>query len=611
MHNFNKISAFLLLLLFIPPLSYAADIAFEVTVDRQSGYVGSSIKLNLNFYGTQDMPMIDLPDIEGFRWNYMGPSSRLSIVNNKSTSSITHTYTLYALKEGSFEIPSFTVKYRGKSYVSKAIKIKIEKPKQRFSQPKTKPGSNSYDNALSLDDRAFIVMEIGKKSAYINENIPITIRLYINELSLRDIQYPELEVEGLILGEYGKAKQYRENLGGLLYEVVEFNRDVLLMRPGKLTIGPAQLKCNLLLRKKSSRRSPFSLFGDDHFGSGMFGDFFSSYERHPIILSSLEKTITVMPLPEENVPPGYDGAVGDYVFHLEAGPSEVKVGDPVTLKMIVAGNGNFNTVNAPHLDFKNTFKIYDPEITQEENRKIFEQVIIPKTKDIYQIPAVSFSSFNTETGRYETITKGPIPIKVNPLPRGEEQKVFELPDEFKGKFQRKEILGRDIIYIKDSPGKLKQKNKVLCKNKAFVALQALPLFAIILTFVFHKRKKRLQTDISYARRLRAPRKARKNLKISRGFLETNEPARFYDALFKSLQEYLGDKFHLPTAGITSSVINDLKGRNVPHEILKSIQDSFSQCDMARYAPSNITKEDMSKSFELLQEIIDKLERIHL
>ena len=93
-----------------------------------------------------------------------------------------------------------------------------------------------------------------------------------------------------------------------------------------------------------------------------------------------------------------------------------------------------------------------------------------------------------------------------------------------------------------------------------------------------------------------------------GLLGSEEPGEFFNAVFKALQEYLGDKFHLPTAGITSNIIEKLKSRNINQEILDKIRDCFNICDIARYAPSTITKVQMLKTFKLLQEIIDRFQK---
>ena len=587
---------------------FAQDINFEVTVDRVKVSLGSSVQLSLNFYGTQNVSAPDLPQIEGFDSRYLGPSSRMSIVNGQVSSSITHLYTLIPLKVGKFTIPSFTVEYKGKQYTSDPIPMEVVQGPVATAPSQ---GGVSQANTQDLEDRVFIVMQPGKKKAYVNEIIPLTIKLYINKFAVRDIQYPEFEHPGFSVDKFDEPKQYQEVLGGISYNVIEFSTHVFGMHPGDLQLGPATLQCNLILKKESSRR-PRSLFDDEFFGSNIFDNFFGGYETYPLSLKSVAIPVTILPLPEAGKPADFKGALGNYNFDLQANPREVKVGDPITLKMTISGEGNLKTVNIPALGLEDNFKVYEPEVKQDQAGKTFEQVIIPKSDTIEEIPRVSFSFFNTATGEYNTVTRGPIPIKVNPLPEGEELKVFGGSTEMAETVRKKENLGRDIIYIKDYPGTVQRKGRSLFKNKLFDAIHLLPLIAIICLLVFQKRKERLQSDVRYARRLRAPRKAKKNLSALRGVLSSGEQAKFFDVAFKTLQEYLGDKLHLSSSSITSSVVeSELVPRNIDKGTLDKINNCFNYCDLARYAPSRITKEQMNETFDLLEQIIDTLERAKL
>ncbi|MBL7068517.1 MAG: protein BatD [Candidatus Omnitrophica bacterium] len=606
--SLERVFILFLIIVSVSSISLAEDISFEVTADRNKVYLGSIVRLDLNFYGTQNIPPPDLPDIEGFKWQYLGPSSRISIVNGVTSTSITYMYTLHPLRTGIFQIPPLVVHYKGRTYTSNPIQIEVEK--SQFGQTSRSVEEKAYDEKLSgLEDRVFLIMEAGKKRAYINEIIPVMIKFYVRRLSVRDIQYPQFSHEGFLVDKYDKPRQYREVLSGNLYEVVEFTTNVYGIRPGQLKLGPAELKCNLLIKKSRRRRS--SSFDDDFFSSDPFDDFFEHYERHPLNLTSLNIPVTITELPKEDVPAGFKGAIGDYRFYLECDPKEIKAGDPITLKMTITGEGNFKTVEAPSLGLGDGFKVYDPESKQEANRKIFEQVVIPKDDKIKEIPRIIFSFFNTKTGDYHTVAKGPIPITVRPLPKGEELRVFEAPAAPRGETGRMEILGRDIIYIKDAPGTLRRKDDFLYKNRLFIVLQFIPLLTVMGLFLFQKRRERLQRDVRYARRIRAPRKARKNLRMAHGLLAAGKPAEFYNAVFKALQEYLGDKFHLPTGGITSDVVEDLSRRNINGDILNKLKECFADCDMARYAPSSITREDMDKTYRLFGEIIDRLERIKI
>jgi len=69
------------------------------------------------------------------------------------------------------------------------------------------------------------------------------------------------------------------------------------------------------------------MFNDD-----IFNDFFGRYEAYPLELKSTEIPITVLSLPQEGKPEGFDGALGNFQLNVEATPLEVKAGDPITLK---------------------------------------------------------------------------------------------------------------------------------------------------------------------------------------------------------------------------------------------------------------------------------------
>ena len=47
----------------------------------------------------------------------------------------------------------------------------------------------------------------------------------------------------------------------------------------------------------------------------------------------------VLPLPRENVPSGFGGAVGTYSLSLTVSPTNVAMGDPVTVKVQITGYG--------------------------------------------------------------------------------------------------------------------------------------------------------------------------------------------------------------------------------------------------------------------------------
>ena len=601
---------FFVVLYAVCSMQYAlcADIQFEATVDSNTVSLGSSLQLNLSFYGAHNMPAPKIGSIDGFRVRYVGPSTRISIVNGEISASVTHVYRLLPLKTGTFKIGPFSVNYKGKTLTSNSITVNVISSGASSSFSTQKNYKQPF-NVKELSDRIFITVEPAKTKAYLNESIPLTIKLYVNHLAVRDIQYPQIKHDGFSMANFGKPKQYRETLGGVLYDVIEFDTRMFAVKPGKLTIGPAVIKCNLVMRKQPSHRWPSSF--DDLFGGfdkGIFDDFFGSYELYPFNAVSPKLVINVLPLPEEGKPSGFKGAVGDFRMDVKASPREVNVGDPITLTMAVEGDGNFDTVMCPELSTKNGFKVYQPHEKSSKGTKVFEQILMPESKEIKDIPEVVFSFFNPRDGQYHTIKKGPFSITVKASKgAAAAAKVFEMPTV--KEHGKKESLGKDIVYIKEEPGRFKRKGVYIYQTVSYWSVQ----LAILLIFsgwlYVYKYNQRLKNDVGYARRLAAPRKARAGIKFAQKMLEENNAAKFFDAVFGTLREYLADRLHLPLGSITQGTVDKvLESKGVNEDMRNKIRNIFDDCDIARFAPSEFDREKMDNIFESMRDVIDYMEK---
>lgn len=580
---------------------FAQEVRFEVTVDRNRARLGERLELGLVFHNTQNMPALELPHYDGFEVQYLGPSTQMTIANGKADTSITHVYSLLALKTGTYTVGPLQFDYDGNTYVSNTAVIEIIDSDTQVSGPAQDA------SGTSLEDKTLLVLDPGKTTVYLNEVVPVKVRLLVNELMLRDIAFPAISQDAFFINQYGQPKQYRQNIGGRVYEVVEFETSMFGLRPGEFSFGPASVSCNLLVRSSRSSRRSAGAFGS-FFDTRVFEDFFGGYERYPLSLSSNKLSVTVLPLPEEGKPPGFGGAVGSFHFSAEAHPAEVNVGDPVTVTMRVIGSGNLNTVSAPRMVSEEGFKIYEPRVQSSAEGKSFEQVVIPLEAGITGIPAFSFSYFDPQRQSYETITQGPFPLTVR-KPEKDERLTFVEPSGMERVSRKQEELGSDIIFIKSSAGDLSRRERLFYQTPLFIVIQAFPLALFIAGAVFVSRKQRLRSDIRYARGLQAPRKARQGIRKAQALLKEADTAAFHDALYSTLKEYLGDRFHLPSAGMTASVVDEaLAQKGLPQEILETVRGLFEECDMARYAPSAVTPEGMADSLRRLEETIDYLQR---
>ncbi len=589
------ILALLIIASILPGLASAEDISFEATVNRNVVSLGQSIQLSLMFQGSKSVPAPDLKEIKGFALRYLGPSTRMSIVNGSMSSSITHNYRLVPLQTGKFTIGPFSIDHKNDTYTSNHLSVEVidgnsaqtRSPHQKQQQPQS-----------TLDDKLFLTMKVGKDKSYLNEIIPVTITLYIGNLSVSGIQFPKFNHDGFSAEPFGQPKQYKKHLEGVVYNVFEFNTSLFGTRAGDLKLGPATLNANLVIQRQRNR----SGFTDP------FDGFFGRYETEQIELSTDENLITVLPLPEKNKPADFRGAIGNFNISVSVSPSVVKAGDPVTLKSIVTGKGNFATVTGPIIINPDNFKTYEPQSKQNDSHKSFEQILIPTTATITEVPQVLFSYFDTTEGSYKTISKGPFPITVSKPDKKETLTIMGSP-QTGGNTLLQETFGRDIIYIKESPGNINKIGDSLYKNPMFLLVQIIPVLAFAALLTLKNRRDRISTDIGYARRLKAPRKAGKGIKEAEHYLNDNMPREFYDTVFRTLREYIGNRFHVAAGGITADDVDHMLGsRNIDASITDKIKSIIAECDMARYAPSELDSHKRETALHDLKEVIDYLER---
>lgn len=84
---------------------------------------------------------------------------------------------------------------------------------------------------------------------------------------------------------------------------------------------------------------------------------------------------------------------------------------------------------------------------------------------------------------------------------------------------------------------------------------------------------------------------------------------FYDSIYKTLQDYLGNKFHLSSGTIGAETIaGQLKAQDRQAAVAVSLREIFAECDLVRFASAQVLEEKMKTTFAAVQEIIDFFER---
>ena len=603
------------LILFTGATFAQGEMRLEATLEKNRVSLGDPVYLYIAFYGSQNVPRPEIVQQAGLKIQYVGPASEMSVVNGVAKQSITHTYLVMPLKAGNYALGPFYVDYRGRAYNASPVTLAVTDKAAPSSSGSTayRPSSSSLpggkpprDTVPYKSDRIFLTLDVERSILYLNETVPVTLKVYVNDMGLKDIEYPFYSHEGFSTGEFKEPARIKETVRGVRYDVLVFTQDLYAIKEGDYILGPANISCKMVTRKEAPRRQ--SLFGssvfDDDFFSRRFG-----YETYPIELESKGIPVTVLPFPTTGKPKNFAGAVGSFDMDVSITPRKLKVGDPITVRMAISGKGSLDTVTAPILLESDKFKTYEPQVTKKSNQKIYEQILVPRTDEAKEVPQIMFSYFDPIGKKYETVKRGPFPVEVLKQPESERTvKMVAMPGE-QQVFYPEEKIGRDIIHIKDDIGTLAPIGKFVYESKIFWGSQAGILLLFIIACVSYREKERIQKDKGYARLLKAPRKARKGIAKAKKYLTKGETVPFYDTIHKTLQDYMADRFNMPKGSVSVETVKErLDGVTYDEDVMAMMNDVFTKCEMARYAPSATVGNEEEVLFAAKQ-IMEYLERL--
>ena len=579
-----------LLAIVVADAGRASATTVRATLDRQRAYVGEQVGLEIEVNGAKDAPPPELGAIDGFTVRYLGPATQVSIVQGRVSQSVTHRYALVAKRPGRFALGPFDVSVGGQTYRTETLSVRV------VAQGKAKPGSLPQQAAGGHD--LTLVLETGKREVFLHERIPITLTLYVGATRVDDVQYPRIESDAFSIEPFERPVQGRVRRGGKSYQTLQFETSIVPLRAGTLMLGPVVQSMSVLVSRRE--RDPF-------FGRFFGADIFT--ERQPREVHSNAEPLTVRPLPGAGRPPDFSGAVGQFDLNVSARPTELQANDPITLTIRITGTGNLSGVSPPAIGGPG-FKTYPARSLKAEESlgaRVLEQVIIPTSEDVTELPKISFSYFDPDSGAYRTVSRGPIGLVVHPSRQvatisGPGAEMLDAP----GAGARAEELGRDIVYVKDTPGRMSQ-GAPWYLRPWFLAVQLLPLCCYLLALSVARRRERLRGDPRYARFARAGREARRAIAVARRKAASGETPAVYDGLARAVREYLSAKLDLPPGAIDAErVAKRIGGRESP--VVRHVDQFFHLIEQVSYAPKADGAGDGRATVDLAARIVSDLER---
>ena len=576
-----------------------AEVQFTAQVDRQRTTKTQPVRLTLTISSTgRNLEHVPSPQIDLRAFEVRGPSieTRIGMSNGGTTVARDLTYVLYARKTGVLTIGPATLQIQGQVLHTKPITIEVSARKPRAPN---QPASNA------VEDNLFIRVTADPERAFVGQQVTVTYDLCYR-YQLQNVGFSEIPsfagfwVKDLFVAEALNPK--REDIGQLPFNVSTLRQVALFpTRSGAHRIEPMAISCSI--PKAGRRRS--SLF-DSIFDDPFFGRSQAQLVRSEAI------EIEALPLPKRGQPDGFDGAVGRFSISVEAQPRRVPVGDPVTVRVRVEGEGNFQAIGVPTLGPIEGFNVYDPKQVDEERinapsyggARTLDYILIPERAGRLSIPAVSFSYFDPLQAGYQTVRSEPISIDSHGNVADVEESVFPLT--------RTEIaqIGRDIRHIKPDVTELSGGGR-LYGSGWYWFLQGLIPLTYLGFLVAHRHRTRLQGDTAYARQRKARPQAAQRLQGAQSYLEEGDCPGFYNAIDQALRAYLADRANVPEAGLTKDECTSLATAMIDAsdaDTVPALVATLERCEHARYARAASTSAQMRSAYDTASGIIEALDK---
>jgi len=543
----KRLLLFSLVCLWMPWTGFAR---VTLNLDRSEITLDETVNLMLRVEGgmNRQPPPLPLPD---------GLETRGTSIQNVNINGDRETimvYELFARKPGEYELGPYTLNLPGGRKELPALKLTVTPARE-----------------VTADDEVFVTLESSESEALVRQPMQLTLTFY-SQHRIGDIEIVRFSEDGLDIGEWREVHTSPRVINGKRYTLRRFINQLTPTQRGTHTLNP--LFRVQVVRAGNVRNDPFGMM-------------FSRRDLETLRLrpkKPLELTFTAPP--EEGRPENYSGHIGSYRLSASVSPTSVRAGDPVTLRVELNGSGGMKDTLPPSLEDHPDFKIYDPQIQEEDlrdnglsGRKVLEQVVIPRHGGVTEVPAVEFSYYDPELGEYQVLRQGPFPIEVA-KGAGGAQSVSSLPATESAPPTRATLMGEDLLYLKTDPGSPRTLESMR-PGWGLAGASALPFALWGLASLALTRRERRRRDPEALRRREAPRRLRKQLAaLSEA---GNDVADVYKTIWACLSDYLIGRLGLPPGDLDPNQVRERLPESMDPEIREELIRWMDRCERARFA----------------------------
>lgn len=589
-----------LLLLMLTPTAAFGQATVDFKLGQRESWVGQPLSLRVEITNAESHEAPVIPEVDGASIKLLAQASESSftqIVNGRMTRRSTITYTVQVTPNqvGIIEVPSISVIADGETFQSRPWRLVASRSE--------------------VGDLMFVQVLATPTESWVGEPVTLTLQIWLKQY--RD---PELGVALEATGMWGLVDEsasdwgiFQETLDAMSQERRaprgrEIDRDgmpyflfeIPLVRhpikPGTLDPGSVRIIYQHPTGLKVER------------------DFFGRREvamtgSRPIMVEPEQPSVRIRPLPTEGRPAGFTGAVGRFRIRSFASPTEVAVGDPITLILEVTDISGSTGVDLANLRPPNLrldpalegFRVPDTPTTgvTNERTKVFTETLRPERDDLQEIPGIAFVSFDPDLDRYVVERTDPIPLVVSPSER------LDLASVVVGAI---DTGGPTATRLTTAAGILRSNRGIddaiigyapLSLGWPMLATLSLPPSLFAIATVVRLRRRHLASNPHLIRAADARRNA-----LAR--LEENDGVS--DRVHHALCGLVAARLHRPDAAMTTQeTVAAARSGGLPEDDQAELTSILSSAEAARYAPGDDGNEQ--RLIDRTVVLIDALDRL--
>jgi len=422
----------------LPASTFAQTVESELTAGTIQ--VGQAVELRIITKGKSQGQLLDQVEVDGLQVAGSQQQFQMQMALPKFGIEVAtvQTVILVPTRTGEFTIPSLRVRLDGKVYKTTESVLRVTPatggrmpvlpaipvPQTGTMTPPVttqppQPSQPTPPPAENPEKSYFGEMVIPKETAFVGEVVPVDLRFNIDaNFPSQFGDRPNFSGEGFTILRTSRPSEVARDVNGFDYACIVFRTAITAAKAGTLEIPPASVSARVQVPVQAPR-------SDDLFG-GLLRNF-GMTDLREIEIPTESATLDVKPLPREGRPDDFDGAVGEFKIEASATPAKAGPGEPITLRVVVSGRGNFEAMGPPAIANAEGWKVYDPSENFEPSptdpvgfngTKTYEFTLVARD-DQTATPPVQFSFFDPAKEEYVTI-EGP-PVRVQAAGAGTSQ----------------------------------------------------------------------------------------------------------------------------------------------------------------------------------------------